>query len=82
MNHWLQTKLYACSTCKALLLHDKMYLHALFTCPARSTPRAASSVSSREKAEELAGSLAIPPQVPLSGPRTGQYGAIVEGGRP
>ena len=39
VNPWLQTKLYPCAACQELLLHDKMYLHALFNCPERRRPR-------------------------------------------
>ena len=35
MNLWRQTHLYGCKTCGARLLHDRMYLHACFTCPNR-----------------------------------------------
>lgn len=32
MNHWLQTKLYACAQCGERYLHDKAYQHASFRC--------------------------------------------------
>ena len=35
MNHWRQTKLYPCMRCGQNFLHDKMYLHVVFHCPAR-----------------------------------------------
>ena len=39
MNPWLQRRLFACPGCGSMLLHDKMYRHACFECPARTNGR-------------------------------------------
>ncbi len=36
MNHWLQSKIYECPKCEAKYLHDKGYMHEVFTCQKRN----------------------------------------------
>jgi len=38
-NPWKQTRLYECSGCARLFLHDLMHSHWAFRCPARPMPK-------------------------------------------
>ena len=53
MNPWLQRRLFACPGCGSMLLHDKMYRHACFECPARTNGRQDSNRSDDRRMGEL-----------------------------
>lgn len=53
MNPWLQRRLFACPGCGSMLLHDKMYRHACFECPGRTSGRQDSNMSDDRRMGEL-----------------------------